>query len=453
MSELIERLPSRLERRKAIVKLYEADVTSSTISRILGVSQKTITRTMKRGSDGLEDIPGCGRPAKYKLSEHTQMISFYCHTPPLPGLRRWTLTLATSYLNAHQEILGKPVTRASLHRILYSHGKRPHVRSDYLHIVDPEFFPKQQHILEVYKHHGDNLYLFDECPCLQALTRDTPDLVDDGGARKVDSRYHRNGTTDLIAIMKYSTGKIFARCTSNHKTPTLIRVLREHIAEQGKDAQIHYICDNLTPHFNERLCKAVAKLCGLKSPQPKELCTGKNRREWLQREDKPIVFHFLPYHASWLNVVEIWFGLLHQHCLKDRQCNSVAALRELIIAYVKTWNEHFAHPFIMKYDGKGLHERVVRCLTLLLTSFEINATHTPYLGNQMLLIGNLFTNYHDKVPEDNWHKFITVFTDKRESITRLIQSDKGPIRRKRALSALDLLANLLSLPVVEEISA
>ena len=71
----------------------------------------------------------------------------------------------------------------------------------------------------------------------------------------------------------------------------------------------------------------------------------------------------------------------------------------------------------------------------------------------MLLTGNLFTDYHDKVPEENWHKFITVFTDNRESITRLIESDKGPIRRKRALSALDDLTNLLAKPVVEELSA
>ncbi len=66
----------------------------------------------------------------------------------------------------------------------------------------------------------------------------------------------------------------------------------------------------------------------------------------------------------------------------------------------------------------------------------------------MLLIGNLFTDYHDKVPEDNWHKFITVFTDKRQSITQLIESDKGPIRRKRALNALDRLTNLLAEPAV-----
>ena len=453
MSELIQVLPGRLEHRKAIVKLHKADVPHSAISRILAVSEKTITRTMKRDPEKLEDARRSGRRAKYKMPEHTQIISFYCHTPPLPGLRRWTLSLGTSYLNAHPEIIGKPVTRASLHRILHGHGKRPHGRSDYLHIVDPEHFPKQDHILDVYRRHSDNLYLFDECPCLQALTRDTPDLVDDNGARKVDVRYHRNGTTDLIAIMKYTTGKIFARCTSNHKTPTLIRVLRGHIEEHSKDAQIHYICDNLNPHFNEQLCKAIAKLCGLKSPAPKELCTGKKRREWLQREDKRIVFHFLPYHASWLNVVEIWFGLLYQHSLKDRQCTCVASLRELIMDYAKTWNDNFAHPFTMKYDGEGLHERVVRCLARVLKGAEINPTHTPYLGNQMLLIANLFTDYHDKVPEENWQEFTTVFTENSETITRLIESDKGPIRRKRALCALHELTNLLAENVADKSAA
>ena len=440
------RAVSRVLRREAVFSLQQAGIDNQIIGTVMEIHSRTVKRTLLRDPAKLHDAPRSGRSPKYNMSEQTQIISFYCHTPPLPGLRRWTLSLATTYLNAHPEIIGETVTRASLHRTLKHHGRRSHVRSDNCHIIDPQHFPKQEHILDVYQRHGDNLFLFDECPCLQAITRDTPDLVDDNGARKVDGRYHRNGTTDLIAVMKYSTGKIFSRCTSNHKTPTLIRVLREHIAEQGKDAQIHYICDNLNPHFSEQLCSAIAKLCGLNSPEPRELRTGEKRREWLQREDKRIVFHFLPYHASWLNLVEIWFGLLHQHCLKDRQCTTVALLRALIKDYVTTWNDNFAHPFTMKYTGEGLHERVVRCFTRTIKRFEVDPIHTPYLGNQMLLMGNLFTDYHDKVPSGNWEEFIHVFTDSRETITQLIESDKGPIRRKRALTALQQLTNIVTEP-------
>ncbi len=92
-----------------------------------------------------------------------------------------------------------------------------------------------------------------------------------------------------------------------------------------------------------------------------------------------------------------------------------------------TWNDNFAHPFTMKYTGEGLHERVVGCFTRTIKRFEVDPIHTPYLGNQMLLMGNLFT-------------------DNRETITQLIESDKGPIRRKRELTALQQLTNIVTEP-------
>ena len=70
---------------------------------------------------------------------------------------------------------------------------------------------------------------------------------------------------------------------------------------------IHYIMDNLSTHYHDDCCQTVAELSRVPySP----LKTGAERRQWLQSQHKRIVVHFVPFHASWLNMVEIWFRIL-----------------------------------------------------------------------------------------------------------------------------------------------
>ena len=51
-------------------------------------------------------------------------------------------------------------------------------------------------------------------------------------------------------------------------------------------------------------------------------------------------FHFTPTYASWLNLVERFFGLLTEKALKRGSHTSIPQLREAILAYVATHNEH-----------------------------------------------------------------------------------------------------------------
>jgi hypothetical protein len=49
--------------------------------------------------------------------------------------------------------------------------------------------------------------------------------------------------------------------------------------------------------------------------------------------------HFTPTYASWLNLVERFFGLLTETALRRGSHTSVPQLREAILAYVTAHNE------------------------------------------------------------------------------------------------------------------
>jgi hypothetical protein len=360
-------------------------------------------------------------------------IAIYCQrTPPLPGVHRWSLRDAENYFKEHPESLGQSISHATIHRILSEHSLRPHRLKYYLQVTDPDFFPKMEHIIACYLDPAENLYCFDECTCIQALSRLTPTLpVAANQPVLEDFDYRRNGTTDLLAFLNPATGKVYAQCTSNHDRHTLSRVFSSHVRLHPPKAEIHYIMDNLNTHFHDDFCRTVAKLSGVPySP----LRTGTQRRQWLQSPHKRIVVHFVPFHASWLNMIEIWFGILKAKCLRHSHFFSVAELRQSIQAFIDTWNEFFAHPFNWSYTGEGLHQKTVRRFSRLL-SLETSQMDSKFLTSQLLLMSNIAEHYLGLVPPADWLHLINLAKEKTDYITHIIESDTRPRGQKKARNA------------------
>jgi transposase len=215
-----------------------------------------------------------------------------------------------------------------------------------------------EHITSLYLDPPPLLFCFDECTCIQALKRLSPDMpATHKQPVREDYDYRRNGTTELLAFLNPASGEIYGECAPNHDRHTLSRVFTAHVETLPPDAVIHYVMDNLSPHYHDDFCQTVAELSGV-SYAP--LKTGAERRQWLQSEDKRIVVHFIPFHASWLNMVEIWFGILKAKCLSYSHFLSVEQLCRDILAFIETWNQHYAHPFSWSYTGEGLHAKAVR---------------------------------------------------------------------------------------------
>lgn len=360
-------------------------------------------------------------------------IAVYCQqAPPLPGLYRWSLRDAQRYFKERTDLIGMPVSRSTIHRILLEHALRPHRHKYYLQISDPDFFSKMEHITNCYLNPPENLYCFDECTGIQALRRLTPNLpVSSDQPVLEDFEYQRNGVCDLLAFLNPATGTVYGRCTDNHDRHTLCEVFRSHVVSHPSDAVIHYIMDNLTTHYHDDFCQTVAELSGVNySP----LVTGVERREWLQSEDKRIVVHFVPFHASWLNMVEIWFGILKSKCLKYDQFRSLEQLRAAIRAFIDTWNEFFAHPFEWSYTGKDLYAKAVRRFSRLL-SIKTDQMGAKFLTSQLLLMSNIADNYLYSIPVADWIQLLDLAAQNDEYICNIIERETGPVRHKKACQA------------------
>jgi transposase len=351
------------------------------------------------------------------------------------------------HLRRHPQVLGRGLSRATLQRILTSHSLRPHRRKYYLQITDPDFFPKMEHILGLLQNAPDYLFFFDECTCIQACTPVAPDRrTNNSRTRCREAHYRRNGTTDLMAFLRYQDGQVFGRCTPNHDRHRLIEVFRQHVELYPEDAALHYICDNLNTHYHDDFCETVADLSGVKY---KELAKGEQRREWLQSEDKRIVVHFVPFHGSWLNLIEIWFGILKKKVLADGWFESVEDLIRAIYDFIDlAWNPLLAHPFDFQYNGEGLHEKAVRRFTSLLDT-ETDQLNAKFLNKQLALALNLIHGYWDKVDASTWAKLHDLLSGTSPFIGSVLDKDPKATERLHIAQTLATLRDTLGVRIAQ----
>ena len=427
----------RVSLRAAVVSLQMAGITPRTASVFTETHIRTVQRWVFRAQQGhpLSDKPRSGRPRSFSESVRLRTIAVYCQQcPPLPGVHRWSLRDAQLYFKEHPESVGAAISRATIQRILIEHVLKLHRRQYYLQITDPDFFPKMEHIIDCYLHPPQYLYCYDECTCIQALDRLTPNLpASENQPVLEDFDYRRNGITDLLAFLNPATGKVDARCTPNHDRHVFCRFFKDHVRAHPSDAVLHYIMDNLSTHYHSDFCQTAAKLSGVPySP----LKSGAQRRQWLQSEHKRIVVHFVPFHASWLNLVEIWFGIIKGKCLSYDHFGSVNELRAAILAFVDTWNEFFAHPFNWSYTGDGLHVKAVRRFCTLL-AIQTDQMDCKFLTSQLLLMSNLADNSLHLIPTGDWLKLISLAVEKDSYVTNIINAESKPRRRKKARQAYD----------------
>ena len=109
--------------------------------------------------------------------------------------------------------------------------------------------------------------------------------------------------------------------------------------------------------FNEQ----VAGLCQLYHDAPMLHANGIpliscDEKTGIQASDTShnIQFVYTPKHASWLNQVEIWFGILVNRLLKRLSVKSTDELKIKILSFISYFNQTMAKAFKWTYKGKVL---------------------------------------------------------------------------------------------------
>ena len=81
------------------------------------------------------------------------------------------------------------------------------------------------------------------------------------------------------------------------------------------------------------------------------------RLEFLSELQHRIRFVYLPKHSSWLNQIEIVFGIIHRKLLRGGNFTSVADLQAQLREFMDYYNRTMAHPFAWTYTGKPVQKK------------------------------------------------------------------------------------------------
>lgn len=187
---------------------------------------------------------------------------------------------------------------------------------------------------------GEVVLSVDEKTSIQARAHATYTPTGPGEPAHLEHTYKRQGAVHLIAALNVVTGAVSGRVVADKRFvefSAFVRDLLTTALRQGA-RRIHLILDNGSTH------------------RPTYLA------QWLAENfpGVPVELHWLPVRSSWLNQVEIFFGILQQQALTPNDFPSTPAVTRRILDFIAYRNEN-ARPIEWTYTSRQLrakHERL-----------------------------------------------------------------------------------------------
>lgn len=312
-----------VERAKIILRCLHGDKVSE-IAHKLNVRPNTVIDWRRRfeeeGIKGLHDRPRPGKPRQYTDKFRNQVLSALEQTPP-SGQACWDGPAIASHLKTSVD---------AVWRLLRKEGICLSRQRSWCVSTDPAFAAKAADIIGLYLNPPQNALVIsvDEKPSIQALQRATGYVQTDNGkiVRGLKSTYKRHGTLNLFAALEVATGAVHTRTTDRKRRVEFLEFMDQVISEVPANKEIHVVLDNY--------------------------CIHKKNESWLAQHPN-VFFHYTPTSASWLNQVEIWFGILSRKALKGASFSDREQLRRAIESFILAYGPK-AKPFVWrKREVKG----------------------------------------------------------------------------------------------------
>ena len=300
--------------RARIVLLAADGVGNQVIADTVGVSRPTVNlwrgRYEERGVRGLVDEPRPGRPRQV---DRVAILAATLDPPPASlGVTHWSSRLLAPRLG---------VDHATVAAVWKEFGVRPWKAETFKFSTDPELEAKVRDVVGLYLNPPEKAIVLcvDEKSQIQALNRTAPILpVRPGLPEKATHDYKRNGTTTLFAALEIATGRVVDECYDRHGKAEFGAFLRK-VAKAYPRRQLHVVVDNYHTHKHAEI------------------------QAWLAKNPR-ITLHFTPTSGSWLNLVEVFFGIITRQAIRRGSFDSVAQLVTAIRAFIDGWNDR-SHPF------------------------------------------------------------------------------------------------------------
>ena len=174
----------------------------------------------------------------------------------------------------------------------------------------------------------------------------------------MEFEYIRHGTVSLIGFFDVATRRMEKPYLNSTRTEKdFVEAIRALI-ETDPEAPWTFVCDGLNIHKSESLVRFVAGQCGSSEDLGSKGRSGilknqESRAEFLHHKDHRIRIVYTPKHCSWMNQIEIWFGIINRRLLKRKSYRSIEELKASILRFVEQYNV-MAKPFKWTYKGVPL---------------------------------------------------------------------------------------------------
>ncbi len=180
-----------------------------------------------------------------------------------------------------------------------------------------------------------------------------------GQGERREFEYNRHGTLTLIGNFHVVTGELIAPTLGPTRTEADFAAHIEQTIELDPEANYTFVMDNLNTHCSASLVELVAKKCGIEDDLGKKGKSGvlesvSSRQEFLSDPKHRIRIVYTPKHSSWLNQIEIVFGVIMRKVVRRGSFSSVDDLRTKLVAFIDYFNRVFAKPFKWTYTGRPL---------------------------------------------------------------------------------------------------
>ena len=323
--------PQRDVIRARIALMAAEGQTTAAIATSLGMSLPSVSkwrgRVASQGMAGLREVQRPGRPRRIGGAQRLQLLALACEPGEAQG--RATPTLDELCERAVEQGVVEHISRSHLQRILQAGDVRPHRVRQWLHSPDPQFREKVNAICELYRAAPkDSVVLsIDEKTGIQAIERKHADRAPrPGRARRREFEYLRHGTQALIAALDVHSGRVLGRCSDRRTQDDLVAFMEE-VARAYPKGTVHVIWDNLNTHRAQAVWD-----------------------DFNARHGERFEFHFTPLHASWVNQIELLFGIYARRVLRHASHPSTQHLRQRTEAFLAQRNAR-PKPFRWTFAG------------------------------------------------------------------------------------------------------
>jgi transposase len=304
----------QVERARIVLAVADGAGTTGSAD-LVGVSRPTVIKWRNRfaqhGLAGLDDEPRSGRP---KTIDDAAILAATLDPPPDKlGVTHWSTRLLAAHLG---------IGDATVARAWRKYGVKPWRRETFKFSTDPQLEAKVRDVVGLYLDPPEKAIVLcvDEKSQIQALNRTAPILpVRPGLPEKATHDYKRNGTTTLFAALEVATGRVTDQCYDRQGKAEFLDFLKK-VAKAYPRRELHVVVDNYHTHKHDDI------------------------NVWLAKNPR-ITLHFTPTSGSWLNLVEVFFGIITRQAIRRGSFDSVKQLVAAIGTFIEGWNDR-CHPFV-----------------------------------------------------------------------------------------------------------